>query len=128
MYYADTKMGFTADIKVNPQRRIEKDEALEKWLEDLNKKCQESHEVFNKLSHILDDQDKMKDMKSLVEAIKDDISFETDTIQKYLISKGISLKQYYQVYQLDFPFARNILMPNEAKEKRKTEEKSTENK
>ncbi len=36
--YAKTSLGFTSELKVSSNPSIEKDEALEKWLESLNKK------------------------------------------------------------------------------------------
>ena len=113
--YTDTEMGFTAELKVNPSASIEKDEALEKWLESLNKKLETSQELFEKSVKILDSEDEMDKLKAVMQKLVDDIKFMLDMIEKYADSKGISLRRYFRDHNLDFKSARNVLVPDEEK-------------
>ena len=111
--YTDTEMGFTSELKVNPNASIEKDEALEKWLESLDKKLKESQRLFKESVDILDDPDKLDMLKAEAKKMIDDIVFMMDIINKYVASKGISLRKYYREFKLDFPNAKNALIQDE---------------
>ncbi len=57
----------------------------------------------------------MDNLKAAMQKLIDEIRFMLDAIEKYADSKGISLRKYFKEYNLDFPSAKNVLVPDEEK-------------
>ena len=109
--YTNTGIGFTADIKVNPNS-LERDEALEKWIESLNKRLEKSQKYFTNSADVLNSRDELEKIKDYMKRANENIAFMIDTIEKYANSKGIPLRRYFREFKLDFPSARNVLLYN----------------
>lgn len=104
-----SRVGFLADLNVsNNNEIIEKNESIDKLLEIINEKCENSSKEFETISK--SDDEKIKNTVINFNECQKDIRDMIKCIDDYCELNGIELKTYISQYHSDSDYLSNIFL------------------